>query len=260
MDNAKDVLLDRELLIHNTKFLWGVPLNKTYPHFLIIGASGSGKTYASTIILAKLIFDVNTNHNQPCQLILADYKSDNDFDFIKDYPTVFRFDEVANALELAIATLEARQKGKDTSTGLVVFFFDEWGAYLSSLDTKIKNETIRKLSRLMMLSRSFNIQIIIANQRGDAEYFGKIRDNFSTVLALGALSKETVQMFFSDEKSNLRLSHQRAEGYLKINGRNPLKEVVVPKLNHNDTRKCQDIIKNALESSLSLTSFLSSAD
>lgn len=252
-------LLDYSLFQKGVPFSRQVPLDVEKPHLLVIGASGSGKTYASTVLLAQEIYNYYQQYQITPFVIMADYKADKDFEYLNHLPTFFRFDNVDNALDLALTVLESRQKEDALDKRKVIFFIDEWGSYLASKETKQKNEAIQKLSRLMMLGRSFDIQVVISNQRGDADYFGKIRDNFSSILALGNLSKETVQMFFSDEKEIISLRNKQGVGYLKVSSKKLVK-VVVPSVTSEAYERCQNIIRYAVESSGAIKSLLHSTD
>lgn len=244
-------LPDYHLFKKGVPFYWEIPLDTNKPHLLCIGSSGSGKTYTATIVLAQALNEYYQATKKLPILLVADYKADTDFDFLEDgYSTFFRFDEVDKALDLAIFILEQRQTKVDCSKRKTILFIDEWGSYISSLTTPKKNEILQKLARLTMLGRSFNINLIISNQRGDAEYFQKVRDNFSSVLLLGTISKETSHMFLSDIDVS-ELSNPRGVGLLKISGKKVVK-VTVPTLLPRDFERCRKIISLAVKESASL--------
>lgn len=77
-----------------------------------------------------------------------------------------------------------------------VLLFEEWASYLNSIDKKEQDNEKRKLSNLLMLSRSFNMQVIICVQRADAQYFSTARDNANLIVGLGNLSDESRSMLF----------------------------------------------------------------
>ena len=97
--------------------------------------------------------------------------------------------------------------------------FDEWAAFLNSLPKKEAEEAKRKLSVLLMLGRSFGIHVLISQQRVDAVYFNAARDNFSVVVGLGRLSRESVQMMFSDYKDEIDPVKPRGQGTALIGNR-----------------------------------------
>ncbi|HEL9642930.1 TPA: AAA family ATPase [Streptococcus suis] len=253
------LLLDYLLFKKSSQFLREVPFDTSQPHLLCIGASGSGKTICAIALLAKEIYEYYQQTKEAPFLLIADYKADKDFEFLEELPTFFRFDEVDKSIDLTLSILEQRQSKQNSSKRKVILFIDEWGSYLSSKDNKQKNEVIAKLSRLMMLGRSFNIQVFVCNQRGDAEYFGKIRDNFSSMLVLGTLSKETIQMFFSEEKDLIASSNPRGVGYLKVSGKKTVK-VIVPHISPDKLEICRRWIHFAVTSSSPLLSLFARTD
>lgn len=178
-----------------------------YAHILICGPTGSGKTYALKSMLA------NTRVSAPdARLWLCDFKND-DFKFAEGAPRYFGFKACADGLNEFYKMFEARQSGEDSSRGFRALVFDEWGAYLSTLDKKQAEAEKAKLSTLLMLGRSFNVHVIISQQRADAEYFAKARDNFGAILGMGELSKEAKEMLFSEVKGDMRPVENPGIGY-----------------------------------------------
>ena len=70
------------------------------------------------------------------------------------------------------------------------------------------------MATLLMLGRSFNVHILVSQQRADASYFNTARDNFSVVIGLGNLSKESISMIFQDYKEDILPDRQQGTGYM----------------------------------------------
>lgn len=198
-------------------------LEKT-PHILIVGTTGSGKTYAAKLLLARL-----SRSFPESKIVIADYKGDKDFSFLNGQKGFFRFNACGKWFDYAIELLEYRQASLREGDYIepMIFFFDELAAYLTSLDKKEETLRLGQLQQLLMLGRSFDIHIIISQQRPDAAYFGRARDNFSVVISLGALSKEVVGMLFSEYADLLKRNLKRGFGYALIDGVG-LKRIIVP--------------------------------
>ncbi|WP_455145339.1 type IV secretory system conjugative DNA transfer family protein [Streptococcus constellatus] len=194
------------------------------PHLACFGTSGSGKTYASKLLLAK----ISKYFNSCC--VIADYKSDIDFEFLKNEDFCFRYREVGRWFDLGIHLLSNRQLGIDPLRIPIVLFQDEMAAYLTSLTKKERDERIHQLSQLLMLGRSFNIFVWISQQRPDSEYFGKARDNIGSKIVLGKISKEVLNMVFPDNKEEVTAQNPRGIGYVTIDGRGT-EQIVCPKYN-----------------------------
>ena len=210
MISVINAVLDAELLSRGIYFLRSIDLKK--PHLAIFGSSGSGKTYASQLLLAKAVLS-------SAKLIVADFKGDLEFSFLNNQEHFYRFERVGLFFDFVSDTLlKNRQSGQDESRSLIICFIDEMSAYFTMLEKKERDTRIRQLSRILMLGRSFNIHVWISQQRPDAEYFGKSRENIHNILLL------------SDEKDVVNRKHSRGRGYLISSGETT-KEIVVPRYN-----------------------------
>ena len=115
-------------------------------------------------------------------------------------------------------------------------YFDEWSAYcnyFNTLNKKMAELEKQKLSSLLALSRSFGLNVIISQQRADAQYFGTARDNFNLVIGLGNLSEESKNMLFHDFKEQMHPDRNQATGYMLTNG-TALTPIIVPTINNMD--------------------------
>lgn len=207
-----EIVLDDELLN------FGVPRYISWdtdkqPHTIIIGNTGSGKTYLSKLILGKI-----SKYILDSQLYICDYKGDEDFGFLTNLSRFYRYTDCQKGLQLFYEDFLLRQSGADTSRNAKFLFFDEWASYLNSLDKKVVEEEKKKLSNLLMLGRSFNFHVIISQQRADAQYFATARDNFNLCIGMGNLSPESKEMFFSSYKKEMKPNRQQGTGYMLVNG------------------------------------------
>lgn len=206
-----------------------------YPHMVIFGSTGSGKTYLLKIILARIGLTIPDS-----ELLVCDFKADNDFNFLSNYSNFYRFDNCSNGLKTAIEILRNRQTGKNNDSHFFMLVFDEWASFINSLEKKQAEQAKQDLSSLLMLGRSFNIHVLLSQQRLDASYFSSARDNFSVVIGMGKLSKESVEMMFSDYKKLLIPNKTQGTGSLIMG--NKLKNIIVPSVN-NPKKLEHNIIK-----------------
>lgn len=213
--------LDKNIFDHREHFFWDIPVERV-PHALLVGSSGSGKTYATKVFLARFA------HTYPkARFLIGDYKADTDFAFLNGCKGFKQFDEVSELLNLGLKILENRQKGTDESRDFVVICFDEFNAWQNSLDKKERDQAIKDYTRLIQLGRSFSIYVIISQQDAHKTSLGLSRDSIGTVIALGRLSKETVSMLFSEEKDNIVRNNSLGVGYMKIDGQGS-RHILVP--------------------------------
>ncbi|MBU4643155.1 ATP-binding protein [Bacillus toyonensis] len=196
-----------------------------YPHMLICGATGSGKTIASKLILGK----ISRNMKDAC-LYLCDYKNGIDFKFLRGNERFYGGYDCIQGIRDAHARFHARQHEGDEDRSHVFLFIDEYATFLRSFKKKDKadlEEVLSMVQDFMMLGRELNCHLIISLQRPDSDYFSKgSRDNFTLRLALGKLSPELIRMVFEDGKESI-VSLGRGKGYLDVDGE-PLQTVVVP--------------------------------
>lgn len=166
-----------------------------YPHILIGGATGSGKTLLLKLMLMQCI-------NKDYIVNIADFKGGVDFGriwenhctFVTDIPnTTKKLDEIISELENR-KKLYAKNSYKNISDynehelikhKRIIFACDELAELLDTtgLSTKEK-EPIKKiqnqLSSLARLGRAFGIHLILATQRPDANIIsGQIKNNIS---------------------------------------------------------------------------------
>ncbi len=236
MSNTIMIAPDEDLLLSGTVYYleWNY-IN--YPHAVIFGSTGSGKSYSLKIILARIGLYI-----PDATIIICDFKSDDDFTFLSGADNLFRFNDCLNGLEKICTILSDRQKGLTIDRHPVFFIFDEWASFLTSLEKKQADHAKQSLSMLLMLGRSFNIHVIVSQQRLDAAYFNSARDNFSLVLAMGKLSREAAQMMFSEFKDDLDRNKEQGHGTLLLGS--TLHNVVIPRV--RDSNKLHRCILSAV--------------
>lgn len=204
------------------------------PHLLLVAPSGSGKTYLLVLILRQLSCRIGT-------LILADFKG-MDFRSLDGCRNYFKHEKVADALKYVFDEMQVRMENPREKFSPIYFVIDEWSGFLGLYSKKEQDEYKKQLASILMLGRGISVFVILALQRADANYLVG-RDNFGNVVGLGTLSRESVQMVFSDYKEQIA-PKSRGKGYLKTDGR-PLKEIVVPHI--RDYQRSLQIIKTALD-------------
>ena len=183
-------------------------------HFLVFGITGGGKTIGAKIILARVAKKIPDS-----QIYIADYKGDSDYEALKDSKRFYRFMDCKKCIDEFYLLLHKRQSGEDKSRNFCLLFFDEWGAFISSLDKKVAEEIKQKMGMLLMLSRSYNLHIGLCQQRPDTSFYSAgSRDQFGLIISIGKITETAKEMLFKDYKSQMKCDRKRGTGYMVNNG------------------------------------------
>lgn len=175
---------------------------ENYPHMLITGASGSGKTQALLFLIGKLL-----QAYPDIVLYMCDFKNSEDFAFLKDYPYYYAgkdcYQGIMEYYEKFSETRENGTKGKR-----YILICDEYPAFINYLQMKDKtdktkqaNDILGAVAEILMLGRGISFGIWLITQRADSQLFANgARDNFMVVIGLGRLSKEQKGMVFAGQE------------------------------------------------------------
>lgn len=187
------------------------------PHVLWGGRTSSGKTIAAKLLIGRTIL-LAPPELQPVQVTVLDPKEDLDFSFLNGLSRFFSGEAAPRGFDLFYEDFLARKEGRDSSTNLKIVFCDEFASLVNLINDKKEREVIqRKLSLLLMLSRSRHFSIQLATQQPSAQIFGAAgsasREQFGVVCLLGDSGSETRKMLFDGD------SRERIEKYGSIGGR-----------------------------------------
>lgn len=172
-----------------------------YPHMLVTGSSGSGKSYALLFLIGKLL-----QSYPDIVLYICDFKNSEEFSFLAGYTYYYSGkDCYKGIMDYYNRFSELREQGRNEVRYLLIA--DEYPAfinYLQMLDkankTKYANDILGAVSEILMLGRGIKFGIWIVTQRADSSLFANgARDNFMIVLGLGKMSKEQKSMIFTGQ-------------------------------------------------------------
>lgn len=196
------------------------------PHALWSGRTSSGKTVAEKCLLTHTILFAPPEL-QPVHLTVLDPKEDIDFSYLDGLPHFFKGEAAPRGFDLFFEDYLARKEGQDLSTNLKILFCDEFASLVNLIEDKKEREAAqRKLSLLLMLSRSRHFSVQLATQQPSAQIFGAAgtasREQFGAVCLLGDSGSETRRMLF-DGDSIERMKEfgsigGQGVGWLSING------------------------------------------
>ncbi len=210
---------------------------QTNSHILLCGMSGSGKSHATNLLLARIAKAENNGI-----VYFADFKQDEQFSYLRSCPRYFPYNKSIEALEIVYGILKKRQSGDDKSRNPVTLIWDEYVANILALQISQKkkaDDVMQKISELLMLGRSLGIRIVISSQRPDASVFPSgSRLNFGIILILGAPIKSIYEMLIPREyiEDIGNRVFKRGEGVTLLQG-SEMQYVKIPTIRNTEKMK-----------------------
>lgn len=169
---------------------------------LFCGMSGSGKSFATYQFMARL-----TSSAPDIKMYFSDFKQDDTFSSLRDCSRYYGFENTLIALDIVYSIMHKRQSGEDQSRNPITLIWDEYVAnilYLQNKNKKKAEETMRKVSEILMLGRSLNVRLVNCCQRPDAVAFPTgSRLNYGIIIILGAPIKSIYEMLIPKEYIDL---------------------------------------------------------
>ncbi|MGU8472125.1 FtsK/SpoIIIE domain-containing protein [Clostridium perfringens] len=204
-------------------------LSKT-PHSLIVGGTGSGKSF---FILGKIVSYLSLTPQ--AELYIVDPKK-ADLSLLRfiegmEERVVTEPNQIAKMLREVVEIMEDRYKtyfndisafGKDyTDFGLspVILIFDEFSAFIHSVDKKLSKEVLDYIFTIVMKGRQAGVQIELLLQRPSADDLPtNIRAQMGFKAGLGAMDKIGYNMIFDTNNVDFKTVTEKGGGYLQIDG------------------------------------------
>lgn len=210
------------------------------PNLLCVGKTGSGKSYALSVLLgiyAKYISTVS--------ITICDYKKSS-FAHFENTPNFYGYEDVPDGIRAFYQEFSERLAANDEERNkrVRVLLIDEYGALIGAQDKKAADELKTMVANMLFMGRSLGMRVLIGVQRADSEHFkAGARDQFRAILALGDLSKEQRQMLFSDFKDKMNERNSLGEGYILIDGKGIERVRITP---IRDFESLNDTIRQAM--------------
>ncbi|MFF1712166.1 FtsK/SpoIIIE domain-containing protein [Streptomyces sp. NPDC058268] len=200
---------------------------RAFPHALIGGVTGAGKSVALSLILFPALYDPTI-----CQFIICDPKR-TDFTWTPEFPCVVRFaatdEEIHGAIQHFHGEMDKRQsllnkygrrnlqllrdavargeitlRDGDMIPGRLILFFDEIADYLAKSTNKeieeLKDEARGLLESVARLGRALETNIAAAAQKPDGKILGmQLRTNLVFRLGVGPLDQYLSQQVLNSD-------------------------------------------------------------
>lgn len=204
-------------------------LSKT-PHSLIVGGTGSGKSF---FILGKIVSYLSLTPQAELYIIdpkKADLSLLRFIEGMEDR-VVTEPNQIAKMLREVVEIMEDRYKtyfnsieafGKDyTDFGLppVIVIFDEFSAFLHSVDKKLSKEVLDYIFTIVMKGRQCGVFFECLMQRPSADDLpSNIRAQMGFKAGLGNMDKIGYNMIFDTNNIEYKTVTERGGGYIQIDG------------------------------------------
>jgi hypothetical protein len=203
-----------------------------FPNLLILGNTGSGKSYAIRLLLARISLKIPDS-----RLWVCDFKNEL---LTQPAPKYWGYTAVLDGFNDFFAVFEDRLNGNPDRT-FCLLLIDEYISWLSSME-KAQSESIKKrMAQCLFMVRSLNMHIVLGAQRGMADNFSHGSRDCLNVLFLGSPSKESIRSFTTGEEAEAIKPCPRGSGFILFDGRPP-KGITVPAV--KCTEKVQKFILN----------------
>lgn len=196
------------------------------PHAIYAGRTGSGKSVAAKLLLARTVL-LAPPELQPVECTILDPKADLDFSFLDGLSRFYAGDKAPEGFNAFFNAYLARKEGRDLSTNLKILFCDEFASLVNLIESRTEREAAqRKLSLLLMLTRSRHLSIQLATQQPSAQIFGSSgtasREQFGVACLLGDSGVETQKMLLGSDGVERIKEYgpigSRGVGWLSVNG------------------------------------------
>ena len=188
--------------------LVSLPINDETNNYLIVGASGSGKSSLAISILQNLIL------NQ-IDVIICDNKSSYDYDGITShlYKGLDKSIYQINQFEMLINKRLKENKKHEP----ILLVIDELFPFLT-LDSKPRKQILNQIALIMSKCRSVNAHMMLITQRATSDIIDtKILTNISNRVCLATSSvQESINVLNTGIAFDINTV---GRGYLSVNGR-----------------------------------------
>lgn len=194
---------------------------KKFPHAIVSGRTGSGKSYCVYNILYGM-----TQHTANRNIYVLDFK----FHELKHIAiSRFNIPNVATNLDEAVCFIKevekimiSRQNFEDKEHEVIFIILEEFSALKTRLDRNQFNEIQMSVLHMVNLGRALNVQVVLSIQRPSSQLMSTdIREQFGIVIGMGEIKGDTYKMLFGQSKLDYELkSKEIGEGYIQIGGGN----------------------------------------
>lgn len=200
------------------------------PHALIVGGTGSGKSF---FILGKIVSYLSLTPKSDVYIIDPKKADLSLLRFVTGFESKVATEpnQICKILREIVELMENRYKeyfsdvsafGKtyrDFNLPVVIVIFDEFAAFMHSVDKKIAKEALDYVFQIVMKGRQAGVMIEILMQRPSADDLPtNIRAQMGFKAGLGAMDSIGYNMIFDTNDIEYKTVTEKGGGYVQIDG------------------------------------------
>jgi hypothetical protein len=214
---------------------------------IIVGSTGSGKTYFTYQLLGKVLMNKSIQ-NEDVITFICDRKNE-DFIQFKDTSNYYGVNAV-DGINKVYQLFEERLNDDEDCTNkpTIVCLIEEYALLLNMLEKKEAEDIKMKVAKMLFAGRSKKIITILSMQRADAVYFPTgAKEQFKNVIMMGEISDIQLDMLLDeDHKNQVTEINPQGYGYLYEQGKRKLTRFKVSKIEDYEKELIDSIIRNTM--------------
>lgn len=201
------------------------------PHSLIVGGTGSGKSF---FILGKIVSYLKLSPQADLRIIDPKKADLSLLRFVTgfDNKVATEANQICRMLREVVELMEQRYSDyfndisafgktyRDFNLPVVIVIFDEFSAFMHSVDKKLAKEALDYVFTLVMKGRQAGVMIEILMQRPSADDLPtNIRAQMGFKAGLGAMDSIGYNMIFDTNNVEYKSVTEKGGGYIQIDGK-----------------------------------------
>ncbi len=210
---------------------------------LVVGSTGSGKTYFTHQLLGKVVYNKIFVH-EDVKVFICDRKNEDFIQFqnCPNYYGINAVDGIRKVHEIFTERLNNEENNDNKET--IICLIEEYALLLNSLDKKEADEVKNMVADLLFAGRSKKVITIVSLQRADAIYFPRgAKEQFKKIIMMGNLSKIQLDMLLDEDmQKQVTEINSQGYGYLYEDGKRKLTRIKVAEITQEDMTKLDRII------------------
>ncbi|WP_342716689.1 FtsK/SpoIIIE domain-containing protein [Bacillus paramycoides] len=199
-------------------------------HSLVVGGTGSGKSF---FILGKIVSYLNLSPQADLRIVDPKKADLSLLRFVTGFEekVATEANQICKMLREVVGLMEERYSeyfdnmsafGKtyrDFNLPIVIVIFDEFSAFMHSVDKKIAKEALDYVFQIVMKGRQAGVMIEILMQRPSADDLPtNIRAQMGFKAGLGAMDSIGYNMIFDTNNVEYKTVTEKGGGYIQLDG------------------------------------------